>query len=75
VKRIEDGLPTLDLPTLLMWARPGALVSSEKRVSWFRERLPKLEVVDLGEGIHYLQEDHPDEIGRALVEWLGRGSR
>lgn len=70
IKKIEDGLSTLTMPTLLLWAHPGALVSSEERVRWFRQRLPKLEVVDVGPGIHFLQEDQPDEIGRAIVQWL-----
>jgi len=30
------------------------------------------EVVELGAGIHYLQEDHPDVIGNTVREWLIR---
>jgi haloalkane dehalogenase len=26
--------------------------------------------VQLGSGIHYLQEDHPEVIGAAVKEWL-----
>jgi hypothetical protein len=25
---------------------------------------------DLGQGLHYLQEDHPDMIGREIAVWL-----
>lgn len=70
VKKIEQGLPTLTVPTLLLWAHPGALINGEERVQWFQERLPALEVVDIGQGIHFLQEDHPEEIGQAIVRWL-----
>jgi haloalkane dehalogenase len=50
------------------------IVNSQERVVWFQQRLPALEIVDLGEGIHYLQEDHPEEIGQAIVRWLGKAA-
>jgi haloalkane dehalogenase len=34
--------------------------------------LPAVERVDIGKGKHYVQEDQPDAIGRALDDWLGR---
>jgi len=71
-ENIEDGLPKLTMPTLLLWARPGTIVNSQERVNWYQQRLPALDVVDLGQGIHYLQEDHPEEIGQAIVRWLER---
>ena len=30
------------------------------------------DVVPVGAGIHYLHEDNPDAIGRALAAWLSR---
>ena len=41
----------------------------DAEVAWCRENLSNLEVVDLGEGIHFLQETHPEKIGRALSRW------
>lgn len=26
----------------------------------------------MGEGRHFFQDDHPTEIGAAIVDWLGR---
>jgi len=43
-------------------------------VNWYQQRLPALDVVDLGQGIHYLQEDHPEEIGQAIVRWLEKAA-
>ena len=74
IKKIEDGLSRLTMPTLLLWAHPGVIVNSQERVVWFQQLLPALEIVDLGEGIHYLQEDHPEEIGQAIVRWLGKAA-
>ena len=56
-------------PKVLLAGNPGALVSPE-----FAERfaagLEDCRVVHLGPGAHYLQEDHPDAIARAIVELI-----
>jgi haloalkane dehalogenase len=31
--------------------------------------LSNLTTIDVGEGIHYLQEDHPHEIGEGIAKW------
>lgn len=72
VKKIEQGLSTLTMPTLLLWAQPGAIVNSPERVKWFQERMPALDVVNVGQGSHFLQEDCPDVIGQAIARWLDK---
>ena len=62
-------LQETEVPKLLFAATPGALIPAPV-VEWARSALPNLEVVDLGEGIHYVQEDHPEEIGRGIARWL-----
>jgi haloalkane dehalogenase len=56
-------------PKLLFAGNPGALVSPDfaKR---FAESLLHCHVVQLGSGLHYLQEDHPDAIGHAIAGWI-----
>jgi haloalkane dehalogenase len=39
-------------------------------VEWSRANLKNLDTIDLGQGIHYLQEDHPRAIGEALANWI-----
>lgn len=56
-------------PKLLFYAHPGGLIRKQQ-VAWCREHLDNLETVDIGEGIHYLQEDAPHTIGRELAKWL-----
>ena len=58
------------IPKLLLHATLGGIIRPEL-VEWAREHLQNLQTVDLGEGIHYLQEDHPHEIGAALARWYG----
>jgi haloalkane dehalogenase len=41
-------------------------------IAWCRSQLPELEVIDIGAGIHYLQQDQPHAIGRGLAAWFGR---
>ena len=56
------------LPKLLFFATPGGIINAET-LDWCRQRINNLKTVDLGEGIHYLQEDHPQKIGEELAEW------
>ncbi len=70
VATYNGWLQESDVPKLLFHAAPGALVPPEM-VEWCVANLENLETVDLGEGIHFLQEDHPHEIGTELARWLG----
>ncbi len=62
-------LQTSNLPKLLLYAKPGAL-TPEPVVAWAKHSLTNLTTVDLGDGIHNLQEDHPEEIGHAVAAWI-----
>lgn len=56
------------IPKLFYHADPGVLIR-QKDVVWIKENFPNLTSVDLGEGLHFLQEDYPHEIGHALADW------
>jgi haloalkane dehalogenase len=58
-------------PALLMHATPGAVVTATE-VDWCRAHCPRLEIVHLGPGTHFLPEDRPAEIVAALVDRLPR---
>jgi haloalkane dehalogenase len=62
-------LQEADVPKLLFYATPGA-ITPPPLVEWCVASLKNLKTIDLGEGIHFLQEDHPDRIGRELANWL-----
>ena len=66
----HDWLLETEVPKLFFWADPGALVPVE-RAAYYRSRLKACRSVALGHGIHYVQEDHPDLIGREIASWLG----
>lgn len=57
-----------DLPKLLFHGTPGILIPQEM-VEWCKANLSNLKTVDIGPGIHYLQEDNPHAIGTELAAW------
>ena len=71
VRANGEWLGSSDIPKLLFWATPGALMP-EAAVRWHVANVPNLETRFLGAGLHFLQEDHPHLIGRGLADWLRR---
>jgi haloalkane dehalogenase len=61
-------------PKLLFVGDPGALVSPAFAES-FAKGLKNCGVVSLGPGAHYLQEDHPEAIGKSVAEWIEHAER
>ncbi|HWP91283.1 MAG TPA: haloalkane dehalogenase [Thermodesulfobacteriota bacterium] len=71
VKTVETynaWLQRTDLPKLLFYGNPGALIKAPV-LEWCKQNLRHLKTVDIGPGIHYLQEDNPHFIGRELASW------
>ncbi|WP_108819276.1 haloalkane dehalogenase [Pseudovibrio sp. Alg231-02] len=60
-----------DLPKLMFHVDPGAILPMAQ-AEYLQKNLNNLETVFLGQGGHFVQEDYPDEIGKALAEWLMR---
>ena len=68
VKAYGDWLATSNVPKLFLKAEPGGILSSDKDLAFVR-RLPAQTEVTVA-GVHYVQEDSPDEIGRAISAWM-----
>jgi haloalkane dehalogenase len=64
----SQKLQESELPKILFFANPGAIINAPD-VDWCRENLKNLKAVDIGEGLHYLQEDNPHLIGEELAIW------
>src|SRR6516162_5945224 len=64
-----DWLSTSRVPKLFFRAEPGAILANDEDLAFIR-RLPALTEVTVA-GRHYVQEDSPDEIGRAIAGWMG----
>ena len=68
VNAYNQKLQQSALPKLLFHATPGALITPEV-VEWCRQNLDNLDTVDIGQGLHFLQEDNPHLIGSELANW------
>jgi len=75
-KRVHDiiaaynkWLTETDIPKLCLYAHPGAIIT-EENIEYVQKNIPNTKTVDVGEGIHYLQEDNPDIIGKELAKWF-----
>jgi haloalkane dehalogenase len=64
-----DWLSTSRVPKLFLRAEPGAILASSRMVDFVRTWPAQTEVKVAG--IHFVQEDSPDEIGRAIAAWMG----
>jgi haloalkane dehalogenase len=62
-----DWLSGSDLPKLFINAEPGSILTGPQRD--FCRGWPNQTEVTV-KGIHFVQEDSPDEIGQAIAEWL-----
>jgi haloalkane dehalogenase len=69
VAAYADWLATSGLPKLFVKAEPGALLAGGANLDFVRG-WPALAEVTVA-GIHFLQEDAPDAIGRAIAGWMG----
>ena len=61
-------LKQTDLPKLLLYAKPG-MILKKKEVERIQRDYKELEAVYVGKGKHYIQEDQPHAIGKALKNW------
>lgn len=67
VQRYADWLEGSDVPKLFINANPGAILTGRQRA--FCRSWPNQQEVTV-KGVHFLQEDSPDEIGKAIADWL-----
>jgi haloalkane dehalogenase len=61
-------LKTSAVPKLFLKAEPGGILAGGKVLEHARSLPAQIEVTV--EGIHFIQEDSPDEIGEAVAAWI-----
>lgn len=67
VKEYSDWMSVNDMPKLFIEAKPGALLRGELKDyvrTWKNQKEVSVQ------GVHFIQEDCPDEIGRSISAWL-----
>ncbi|MEO0424169.1 MAG: haloalkane dehalogenase [Pseudomonadota bacterium] len=71
VSAYNQWLEQTDLPWLFLYARPGSL-NPPSTADYWTARAKHIEVAYIGVGSHFVQEDQPYAIGRALSDWYRR---
>jgi haloalkane dehalogenase len=74
VTEYNKWLQETKIPKILLYAKPGAIVNAST-VSWSEANLENLKTVNMGDGLHFIQEDHPEAIGKALASWIQHNTR
>ena len=64
-------LSETDLPKLLIYVSPGLIIPPEV-AEVLTQTMKNIETVYVGRGLHFIQEDHPEAVGRALADWYRR---
>lgn len=75
VKKNHEWLQQSNIPKLLLWVKPGVLIKPRHDVEEMKNKYRNLKAEYLGKSSnflkasHYVQEDFPNEIGKAIVKW------
>ncbi|MEE8336050.1 MAG: haloalkane dehalogenase [Candidatus Neomarinimicrobiota bacterium] len=69
IANYNQKLQKSEVSKLLFFATPGGIIDS-KTVAWCKQNLKNLKAIDIGKGIHFLQEDNPHMIGAELANWF-----
>lgn len=68
IANYSQKLQESELSKILFVADPGVLITAAD-AEWCKQHIKNLQVVDIGEGLHFVQEDNPHLIGRELARW------
>lgn len=68
ISPFAEWLPSSSTPKLMFYFDPGALIPKTRAEAMARD-WKNLDAQFLGDGIHFVQEDHGAEIGAAIVDW------
>jgi haloalkane dehalogenase len=69
ISRYTKWLQETDIPMLLTYAKPGMIIK-KKDVIHIEQEIKHITTVYIGKGKHYIQEDQPHNIGRAISNWV-----
>lgn len=72
INAYAEWLKTTTLPKLLIYGKPGMIIKA-KQLKRIQTDYKNLTSVYTGKGKHFLQEDHPHEIGKAIQNWFTNG--
>jgi haloalkane dehalogenase len=71
IKSWAEWLPKSDIPKLCFYVSPG-VVMKQKDIEVIKNTFKNTEIVYLGPGLHFIQEDCPHEIGNETSKWYDK---
>ena len=71
IKSWAKWLAKSDIPKLCFYASPG-IIMKQKDIEVIKNTFKNTEIVYLGPGLHFIQEDYPHEIGNAISKWYDK---
>jgi haloalkane dehalogenase len=71
MNRYGAWMKETEMPFLMLYVSPGAIISPDMAAT-IVEQYGNIESHYLGIGRHFVQEDHPHKIGRAVADWRRR---
>jgi pimeloyl-ACP methyl ester carboxylesterase len=70
---LDEPVQLIDVPTLLVWGEQDVAIDIAN-TEGYGPLVRDFELVRLADASHWVQQDCPDEVNAALVDWLGRKS-
>jgi len=71
VEAYSKWLTETNIPKLCLYSHPGMIIK-EEGVKYVKENFKNTKMVDMGEGLHFVQEDHPHFIGKEIAKWYSK---
>lgn len=69
IQNYAEKLKKSNIPKLLLYAMPG-FITPIGTIMWAKENFPNLEIIDIGEALHYAQETNPTLMGETISMWI-----
>ena len=63
-----EWLKETKIPKLCLYSHPGAIIR-EDNVEYVKNNFKNTVMVDIGKGLHFVQEDNPHGIGKEISKW------
>lgn len=69
INEYANVLTNSNIPKLMLYSMPGFLTTIDM-VTWCRDNLKNLQLIDLGEELHFAQETMPKYFAQILSKWF-----
>jgi haloalkane dehalogenase len=65
----SEKLTHSPIPKLMLYSIPG-FITTMATAMWAKDNLPNIELIEIGEELHYAQESYPSIMGETISVWM-----